>query len=185
MPSRWLDSPHRYGLASRLLHWSMAALFAWQFAGMAVRIVVGRHPVTAFMVGSHKPIGTLLMLLILLRGAWGLSQWRRRPGYPRTAFGRAAAAGHAVLYALMLYIPAVALLREYGSGRGFAPFGVPLLPATGQEIAWMMAPADLSHGVMAWTLLAVVAGHVLMVALHHLWWRDATLARMAGPLRET
>ena len=181
---RWLDSPLRYGLVSRLLHWAMAALLFWQFAGMAVRIVVGRHPVTAFMVGSHKPLGTLLMLLVLLRGAWGLSQWRRRPPHPRTLVGRGAAAGHAVLYALMLYVPAVALLREAGSGRGFAPFGIPLFPATGQEIAWMLAPANLSHGVLAWTLAALVAGHVLMVALHQLWWRDGTFARMAGPLRQ-
>ena len=45
-----------------------------------------------------------------------------------------------------------------------------------------MAPANLSHGVIAWTLLAVVAGHVAMVALHHFFWRDTTLARMAGKL---
>ncbi len=181
MTSRWLDTPHRYGLITRALHWTMAGLFVWQFAGMAVRIIVGRHPVTAFMVGSHKPIGTLLMLLILLRGAWGLSQWRHRPAHPRNAIGRCAALGHASLYALMLYVPGVALLREYGSGRGFAPFGIPLFPA-GQEIGWMLAPANLSHGVLAWTLLALIVGHVLMVAAHRWWWRDTTLARMAGPL---
>ena len=62
--SRWLDSPLRYGLVSRLLHWSMAALLLWQFASMAVKNIVGRHPLTAFMVGSHKPVGTLLMLLV-------------------------------------------------------------------------------------------------------------------------
>ncbi|MCD9033198.1 cytochrome b [Luteimonas sp. Y-2-2-4F] len=182
MTSRWLDTPDRYGLVTRLLHWGMAALFAWQFAGMAVRILLGRHPLTAFMVGSHKPIGTVLMLLILLRGAWGLSQWRQRPPHPGTLVGRAATAGHALLYALMLYVPTVALLREYGSGEGFAPFGIRLFPATGQEIPWMLAPADASHGLLAWTLLALVVGHVLMVVMHHWWWRDDTLARMTGRL---
>ncbi|VXB76740.1 Cytochrome B [Luteimonas sp. 9C] len=182
MPSRWIDSPLRYGLVTRLLHWGMAALFAWQFTGMGVKLILGKHPLTAFLVGTHKPVGTLLMLAILLRGAWGLSQWRRRPPHPRTAVGRLAGAGHALLYALMFYIPTVALLREYGSGRGFAPWGVPLLPQTGEQIAWMMAPANLSHGVLAWTLLAVIVGHVAMVALHHVVWRDTTLARMAGRL---
>jgi cytochrome b561 len=181
MPSRWLDSPARYGLTTRLLHWSIALLFAWQFAGMLVKIIVGRSAVTAFMVGSHKPIGTLLMLLIAARALWAFTQWRRRPAHPANWVGKAATAGHAALYALMLYVPAVALLRQYGAGKGFAPFGIPLFPAHGQEIAWMAAPADASHGLLAWVLLALVVGHVAMVALHHLWWRDQTLARMAGP----
>ena len=182
MPSRWTDSPARYGLVTRALHWGMAALFAWQFTGMGVKLTLGKHPLTAFLVGTHKPVGTLLMLAILLRGAWGLSQWRHRPPHPRTVVGRLAGLGHALLYALMAYIPTVALLREYGSGRRFAPWGVPLFPQTGEQIAWMMAPANLSHGVLAWTLLALIAGHVAMVALHHVVWRDATLARMAGRL---
>lgn len=182
MSIRWLDSPLRYGLVTRVLHWGMAALFAWQFLGMGVKLALGRHPLTAFLVGTHKPIGTALMLLILLRGAWGLSQWRRRPPHPATVAGRLAPLGHALLYALMLYVPTVALMREYGSGRGFAPWGIPLFPATGEQIAGLMAPANLSHGVIAWTLLALIAGHVAMVALHHFVWRDTTLARMADRL---
>lgn len=182
MSFRWTDSPLRYGLVTRVFHWGMTALFAWQFLGMGVKLTLGRHPLTAFLVGTHKPVGTTLMLLILLRGAWGLSQWRNRPPHPPTLAGRLAPLGHALLYALMLYVPTVALLREYGAGRGFAPWGVPLFPATGEQIAWLMAPANLSHGVIAWTLLALIAGHIAMVALHHFVWRDATLARMAGRL---
>lgn len=183
MPSsRWSDSPARYGLVTRLLHWGMAALFAFQFLGMGLKLALGRHPVSGFFVGLHKPMGTVLMVLILLRGAWGLSQWRKRPPHPPTFAGRAALAGHALLYALMLYVPCIALLREYASGRGFAPFGIPLFPQTGEQIAWLAAPANASHGVIAWTLLAVVAGHVIMVALHHFFWRDTTLAKMAGKL---
>lgn len=90
MSSRWSDSPARYGLVTRVLHWGMAALFAWQFTGMGVKLTLGKHPLTAFLVGTHKPVGTLLMLAILLRGAWGLSQWRRRPPHPRTVIGRLA-----------------------------------------------------------------------------------------------
>ena len=182
MTSRWLDTPARYGLVTRLFHWSIALLFAWQFAGMGVKLVLGRHPLTAFLVGTHKPIGTVLMLLIAARALWAFSQWKRRPPHPDTWIGKAAAAGHALLYALMLYIPAVALLREYGSGKGFSVWGIPLFAERGQEIAWMLAPGNASHGLLAWVLLAVVGGHVAMVVLHHWWWRDDTLARMTGPV---
>lgn len=181
--SAWLDTPARYGLISRALHWGMAALFAWQFAGMAVRLTLGRHPVTAFMVGSHAPMGTLLLLLVLLRGAWGLASLRRRPHHAPGPMGRLAALGHLALYGLMLVVPALGLLRAAGSGRGFAPFGIPLFaPFQGGPVGWMVAPANAVHGWLAWTLLALVVGHVAMVVVHRRLWRDDVLHRMAGPL---
>lgn len=179
--SRLLDTPDRYGLISRLLHWSMALLLLWQFAGMIVKITLGRSSELAgFMVGTHKPIGLILMLLILARGVWGLSQWRHRPAHPRTLVGRAASAGHAVLYLLMAWVPLVALLREYGSGKPFAPWGVTVFPGSGVELGWTRSLASATHSELAWTLLALIVGHVLMVAVHHFHWRDRTLARMAG-----
>ncbi|WP_237181113.1 cytochrome b [Roseomonas haemaphysalidis] len=184
--SYWLDTPARFGLISRLLHWGMAGLFAWQFAGMGVRLLVGRSPVTAFMVGSHAPMGTLLLLLVLLRGAWGLANAGRRPPHGGSTVGRLAMLGHAALYGLMLVVPCLALLRAAGSGRGFSPFGIPLFaPFSGGPVGWMVAPANAAHGVLAWTLLALVAGHVAMVVVHRRLWRDDVLARMAGPLAAT
>lgn len=174
----WRDTPQRYGLVSRVLHWGMALLFLWQFAGMAVRLTVGRSPLTAVMVGSHAGIGTLLFLLLLLRAAWALGQRRRRPPQGPGLGGRAARLGHLALYALMLVVPLLALLRHYGSGRAFAPFGLPLLPGGRERIEALMQPANLAHGLLAWLLLALVAGHVGMVLLHRLWWRDGVAARM-------
>jgi len=183
MSSPWLDTPQRYGLVSRALHWGMAAVFAWQFTGMAVKILVGRHPVTAFMVGSHASVGTLLMLLVLLRGAWGLANTRRRPRHAPGPLGRLATAGHLLLYAMMLVVPSLALLRAAGSGRGLAFFGIPVFPPfEGGPVGWMVAPANAAHGLLAWTLLALVAGHVLMVVVHRWLWRDDVLQRMAGRL---
>ena len=179
----WLDTPARYGLVSRALHWGMAALFAWQFAGMAVRLLVGRSPLTAFMVGTHAPLGTLLLVLVLARGAWGLANARRRPRHAPGVLGRLATLGHLVLYAGMLVVPSLALLRAAGSGRGFAPFGIPLFaPFSGGPVGWMVAPANAAHGLLAWTLLTLVAGHIAMVVVHRRLWRDDVLHRMAGPL---
>lgn len=183
MSSPWLDSPQRYGLVSRALHWGMAAVFAWQFSGMAVKILVGRHPVTAFMVGSHASVGTLLMLLVLLRGAWGLVNASRRPHHAPGLMGRLATAGHLLLYAMMLVVPSLALLRAAGNGRGLAFFGIPVFsPFQGGPVGWMVAPANAAHGLLAWTLLALVAGHVAMVVVHRWLWRDDVLQRMAGRL---
>ena len=75
------DNGFRYGLMTRLLHWSMAALLAWQFAGMGVKLIVGKAPITAFWVGSHKSIGVVLLLLLIFRAVWGLYNLRVRPAH--------------------------------------------------------------------------------------------------------
>ena len=176
----WRDGPQGYGRITRALHWAMAALILWQLLGMALRLGLGRTPLVAFFVGLHAPLGTLLFVLILLRLGWALASRGRRPPLPRDGLGVAARAGHAALYLLMLAIPGLGLLRAWGSGRGFSPFGLPLFPATGERVDWAVAAANLLHGVAGWLLLALVAGHVLMVVLHEALWRDGTLARMAG-----
>jgi len=180
--SPWLDSPVRYGIVSRLLHWLMAALLLWQFAGMIVKELVGRSALTSFMIGSHKPLGTLLLVLAVVRVIWALSQWRNRPRHPRTLLGRAAGLGHAALYALMLYVPGVALLRAYGDDKPFAPWGIPLFAGNPAKVEWMIAPASATHGLLAWLFLAAIAGHVVMAVVHQRWLRDQTLSRMVGRL---
>ena len=174
------DSTCAYGCISRLLHWSMALLFGWQFMGMIVKNIVGRTPLTGFLVGTHRPVGLLLLALCLLRIVWALYNARQRPGYAPGAPGRLARLGHLALYALMLLIPALALLRQLGSGKAFSAFGLPVSHETGVEIAWMTAPADLLHSPLAWCLLALVAGHVIMALVHHYRLKDDTLARMTG-----
>ncbi|MFC7552092.1 cytochrome b [Pseudoroseomonas wenyumeiae] len=182
MSSPWLDTPQRYGLVSRALHWGMAAVFAWQFTGMAVRILVGRHPVTAFMVGSHASVGTLLMLLVLLRGAWGLANARRRPRHAPGLLGRLATAGHLLLYAMMLVVPSWRCCAPPAAAGASPSSASRSSPFQGGPVAWMVAPANAAHGLLAWTLLALVAGHMLMVVVHRWLWRDDVLQRMAGRL---
>jgi len=182
-PGILLDTPLRYGLVSRLLHWGMAALFAWQFSGMAIKLLLGRHPVSSFFVGTHASLGALLFLLVLLRGAWGLLNLRRRPPHGPGLLGRAATLGHLAIYALMVAVPALGLLRAYGSGRAFAPFGIPLWGAQRETIPGLVEAGNAAHGELAWVLLAVIAGHVAMVVVHRVVLRHGVLPRMAGPLR--
>lgn len=56
MAMQWRDDGFRYGAVTRGLHWAMALLLTWQFAGMGVKIIVGKAPITAFWVGTHKGI---------------------------------------------------------------------------------------------------------------------------------
>jgi cytochrome b561 len=173
----WRDTPQRYGRISRAFHWLMAALFAWQFAGALLYVGIGDTALTRFVGASHLTLGFTLFVLVGLRGAWGLMNLNRRPPHPGR-LGRAATLGHAVIYALMIGVPGLALLRQYGSGKPFSPYGLPLMPGRESKIAWMTAPADLLHYWLGFTLLAVVLGHAAMAFVHRRLRKEDVLARM-------
>jgi cytochrome b561 len=173
----WLDTPHRYGRVTRVLHWAMAGLLFWQFAGALLYVTVGDSAATRFIGTSHFSLGFLLFVLVLVRGIWGLANWKRRPLAPGSV-GRLATAGHLVLYGMMILVPGIALLRQYGSGKPFAPFGIPVMSERPEKIDWMMIPADIFHYWLGFVLMALVAGHIGMVALHRWVWRQDVLSRM-------
>lgn len=157
------DTNERYGAVSCFLHWGMALLFLWQFLTASAHAFLDDTPVEEFMWSSHKPLGLLLLILVAIRGLWALANISRRPH----SVSMAAKLGHIALYLLMFVIPTLALLRQYGSGRAFEPFGLPLMQGSpGDKIEWMMMPANLLHGFLGWTLLALVIGHIVMAWVH-------------------
>lgn len=123
-----LDRPAGYGPVSRALHWGMAALFVLQFAAAGLHLLgLHREAPYAALWSLHVPLGVTLLGLALLRGAWGLLNLARRPRDPGAA-GLAARLGHGALYAGMIAVPALAVLRSVGNGREVAAWGVQLLP---------------------------------------------------------
>lgn len=176
--SGWKDDPQGYGVVSRFFHWAMAALLLWQFTSAVLRLTAEDTPIEGFFWSTHYTVGFTLFILVLLRGAWGLYNLPNRPSHAGVHFGRAANLGHAVLYLLMLVIPFLAILRAYGGGRGFAPYGFAIFEATGERLPALMAPANAAHGLLGWVLLALIAGHILMTVIHRVVWNEDILSRM-------
>ena len=179
-----LDSPAAYGLVTRILHWSLALMLLWQLTGMGLRALLGRHPVSAFFVGMHQSLGTAIFVLVMLRIVWMLAMRGRRPDHGNGIGGLAAKAGHAALYALMLLVPSVALVRAFGTARGFAPFGIELASPKDADVAALVWLGNAVHGTLGWVLAALIGGHVVAVLVHEAVLRDGTLRRMAGRTRE-
>lgn len=177
--NNFLDSRNGYGLLSRVFHWSMALLFLWQFMSAILRIFAKNTAVYNFFWSAHHQLGFVLLILVLLRGIWGLLNIHRRP-HKQSLAGKLALLGHLAIYGLMFTVPAVALLRTYGSGRGFAFLGIQIFEQTGVQNAVLTAPGNALHGLLGWVLLAVIAGHVLMALVHHFALGDDTLRYMTG-----
>ncbi|MDQ2068791.1 cytochrome b [Natronospira bacteriovora] len=159
------DNRERYGMVSRVLHWGMAAVILWQLFTVLARVLLDdESAMYGFFWGTHRETGFLIFTLVILRGIWALVNIRQRP----PSVSLPAKVGHIVLYLLMLGIPAAALLRQYGSGRAFEPFGIPLFPGfEGDRIEWMMVPANTFHSWFGYLLFMLIVGHVAMAIWRH------------------
>src|SRR5690554_195919 len=170
------DSKQRYGGITRLFHWGMGLLIIWQFLKFFDRINDGEHWVGENLVSWHISIGSLLLLLIVLRIIWAFTQKNNRPEQdPATAL--LVKAGHGLLYLAMLLLPITGVMIMIGNGFGWAPFGMEIVAGDGPEIGWMATLGSV-HSLIAWSLLILVIGHVGIALLHHFVKKDGVLRRM-------
>ena len=170
------DSKERYGGITRLLHWGMGLLIVWQFMKFFDRINEGEHWVGENLASWHISIGSVILVLIVLRMLWAASQKNNRPEQdPATAF--LVKAGHGLLYLGMLLLPITGLMIMIGNGYGWSPFGIQLVAGNGPEISWMATLGSV-HSLIAWSLLILVVGHVGIALLHHFVKKDGVLKRM-------
>ncbi|MFP3342043.1 cytochrome b [Halomonas sp. SIMBA_159] len=170
-----MDSSTRYGLVSRVLHWGMALLFVWQFSSAAARVFLEDTAIEGFLWGTHSQVGVVLMALVVIRAVWAVMNASRRP----PAVSVMAKLGHLALYGLMIAVPAIALIRQYGSGRALDVLGINLMAGGGERIEWMTNLGGLLHGELGWALLALVVGHIAMAVLHRRLTNHSIMTRMA------
>jgi len=170
------DTKTRYGFLSRLLHWGMAFLIAWQFMKFFDRINEGEHWIGENLASWHVSIGSLILLFILFRLFWAIKQKNKRP-QPDAASRIAVKAGHGLLYLGMLVLPITGVMIMIGKGYGLDPFGIELVAGSENEIAWMAAIGSI-HSLIAWALLILVAGHIAMALYHRFVKKDDVMQRM-------
>lgn len=149
------DTKERYGSISRGFHWAMAVGYLFIF-GTAVAWNIDRQ-LRSSLIDAHKALGFLLAVLVLLRVLWAITQMSRRPEN-----GLAARAGHLALYAFMFVVPVLGIARQIGREQGNK-----FLVGLGNQ--W--------HGELAWVLLVLIIGHVVMTIIHQ-YRGKSVLARM-------
>jgi cytochrome b561 len=169
------DNLRVYGKISRAFHWIMTVLIFWQLLKLGDRIADGEHWIGQTLVPWHVSIGTLVLVLVVARIFWAISQRKHRPVQnPATAF--LVKTGHYLLYACMVLMPVSGIMYLVGKGYGLKAFGVQII-GRGEEITWMAQLGGL-HVPIAWLLLIMVVGHIGIALVHHFIKRDDTLRRM-------
>jgi cytochrome b561/polyisoprenoid-binding protein YceI len=166
----------RYSRIAIFLHWTIAALLAFQIAvgwGLEDLGARGFH-----LYQWHKSVGMLILALTLVRVAVRLT--KPRPPKSEGGWQGALATGvHVGLYAFMLGAPLTgwALVSTAKVKVPTLLFGVlplPHLPLPASAHEW----AENGHGLIAWIGIALFALHVAGALRHHFLMRDGLIWRM-------
>ncbi|MGY4533203.1 cytochrome b561 [Pseudomonas sp. TE3786] len=166
----------RYDAVSRALHGSMALLFVCIYCSAAARYLALDSALDKLLWPTHKVLGLLLFVLLLVRICWSLLRLHYRP----KSVSRAAQVGHLALYGFMFVIPFIGLIRQYGSGRAFSAFGLSVFEERAAKLQWMIDLGSNFHGLLGWTLLVLIVGHIGAVVVHHRQGNSQVLRRMFG-----
>ncbi|UZW54007.1 cytochrome b/b6 domain-containing protein [Sphingobium sp. JS3065] len=166
----------RYSRTAIFLHWTIAALLAFQIAvGWALEDL-GARGFALFQL--HKSIGISILALTLARIV--LRYWKPRPASVEGGWqGALANAVHAGLYVFMLGAPLtgwalVSTAKVKVPTLIFRAIPLPHLPLP-------MSVGDTAHGaheILAWIGVALFALHVAGALRHHFLMGDGLLWRM-------
>lgn len=176
----------RFNILARLLHWLMAPMvIAMLFIGIGM--VSTTTDAYATLVAIHKPLGALILLLVLVR--LGVRFTHRTPRLPADLPGwqqRAATLSHWLLYALMLLMPLIGWAMLSAAGYPVTLFPGVQLPPIAPRDPQLFALLRGAHRYLALLLFATFLLHLSAALLHALIRRDSVMASMLPwPMRET
>lgn len=177
--SIWLNTSRTFGLVSRILHWTMAILIA---ANIPLGFYAAYLPRTdlfreALLSQVHKPLGLLILFLVVIRIGWHLFSPRpdHAPGLRRWEV-RLASLVHVGIYALMVAVPLSGIFLSQGAGHKVSFFGLFDLPVLWPVSLAVPIPqrlpvivgAILHKRVLDIALCTVLFFHLAGVIKHHL-----------------
>jgi cytochrome b561 len=179
-----LNTSDGYGTLTKLLHWLVVALFAFQFAAANIMVRMDDGGTTLGLSRDayynwHKSIGLLALVVAVLR-----LLARRRGQLPDWAPGlsvlerKLVHRAEQVLYAAMFAMPISGFLYVMAGGYGVKLFGALQLPNPIGEWQLLALAARWTHIASSYALLAALALHLGIVLRHQLLLKDGLLYRM-------
>ncbi|EJW13488.1 cytochrome B561 [Rhodovulum sp. PH10] len=168
----------RYDPLIQLVHWLTLAAVVGVFMSGLIMEEMPRGPDKIALVGLHKSVGVVVLLLTVIRLAWRLlnPQPDSIPGAALTQM--AARAMHMALYAALVAVPVIGIFMSWAHGRAVDVFGLFSLPpmieadrALGERLGEM-------HEFAAWAIIVLAGVHALAAIVHQMVLKDGAIARM-------
>ncbi len=173
------NTPERWGSISQLLHWVMLAMImTMAYLGLTMGdLPNGPDKIQTYAL--HKSIGLTILALVVLRLLWRLYAGTPHPVPGTPAWQeRIASLTHWAIYGLLFAIPISGWVLNSAAGfplQWFHLFNLPAIVGRDRDLNELAKDA---HEIMFWALVGLVAAHAGAAFFHHIFQRDATLARM-------
>ncbi|MEM9431583.1 MAG: cytochrome b [Pseudomonadota bacterium] len=184
------NSSHSYGGLTKLCHWAMVLVFAFQYVGAAIMTNIdwGARFLglpQSFYYDWHKSVGLVALVIAIVR----LSNRSvgRLPDWAPTITTFEQKLVHRMeqlLYLSMFLMPITGYLYVMSGGFGVLFFGVWKLPNPIGKWEAMMLVTKWSHIICSFVLLGAIIGHIGLVVRHQFVIKDNLLRRML-PARQS
>ncbi len=163
------------------LHWIIAIAFIAMLAfGMYVEDLP-RSPEKGELIGLHKSIGVIILLLALVRIGW-----RAMSKYPAPLSevpkwqDIIAKLTLLVLILGTVMLPVSGIVMSIGGGHGLAVFGLELIAGSGEKMETLSKIGHIMHGLGGKLMIVFIVLHILGAIKHEHIQKDGTLSRMLG-----
>ena len=176
---QWRNTASTYGVVAKFLHWTIVILIIAQFilAESADELPDGIEKLA--LLSRHKSIGMLVFLLAIVRIGWRLANRGAPAPVPMPRRQQiAAAAGHGLLYLLVLAQPLTGWAMSSAANYPVTLFGwfqFPALVAANHDLHEVLE--DVHKGTFV-ALATVATLHALAALYHHFFMKDDALRRM-------
>lgn len=175
--------PAQFNLLARILHWLMAVgVLAMLFMGVGMMSSLTMRPA---LLNFHQSLGLALLVLVIIRLAN-----RFLCGTPALPVSvpklqrMIAGLSHWLLYGLLLTIPIIGWAMRSAGGWPIRLADGILLPPIAPVNATLYAVLRDAHGILGWTLFALVVAHIAAALMHAWVLRDVVFSSMTTGLRK-
>ena len=183
------NTPERYGVVTKTLHWSVFLLFLYQYLGANLMTRIGRDGRFLGMGQNtlydwHKSIGLVILVLMVVRVVW-----RRSSALPdwspllTESERRLSHRLEMLVYTMLLAMPLTGFLFVMAGDYGVKLFGRWPLPNPVGKVPALALASWILHVLFAYVAVVFVAWHVGHGLKKHLESDGGFLHRMLPRLR--
>ncbi len=176
---QWRNSRYSYGTIAKTLHWAIVLLIILQYVLAETADELPNGVEKLALLSRHKSFGMLILGLVIVRILWKLANRGRPAPVPMPAPQRiAAAAGHGLLYLLLLAQPISGWMMSASANYPVTFFGLFQFPAIIAPDQELHETLEEVHEVLFYSLAIIAILHALAALYHHFWMKDDALRRM-------
>lgn len=174
------DTHSKFTFTTVSLHWIIAIVMIAMLGFGLYLESLPRSPEKGELIGLHKSVGALLLILAVARIYWRFLNKFPKPISDLTNWQKTLAnVAHWFLILGTVFMPVSGIMMSVGAGFGLSVFGFEVF-ARGDKIELLNQVGHIIHGLGGKLLIAFVLLHIAGAVKHQMIEKDGTISRMLG-----